>query len=129
MSQENVEMVRQLINRWNADDLAGMLELLSPEMVGFPAKDQPESSVLRGRAAFAHYFESWHEAWGERTVEVRELVEAGDYVIAVLRLVAQGRASGFPISAHDVHLWRFRDGKAVEYRECGPRKGPSKPLG
>ena len=70
-------MVRQLINRWNADDLAGMLELLSPEMVGFPAKDQPESRVLRGRDAFARYFESWHEAWGERTVEVRELVEAG----------------------------------------------------
>ena len=115
-------MVRQLINHWNADDLAGMLELLSPEMVGFPAKDQPESRILRGRDAFARYFESWHEAWGERTVEVRELVEAGDYVIAVLRLVAQGRASGFPITAHDVHLWRFRDGKAVEYRECGTKE-------
>jgi hypothetical protein len=43
MPQENVEVVRELIDRSNAGDVSGMLELMSPEIVGFPATDLPES--------------------------------------------------------------------------------------
>jgi ketosteroid isomerase-like protein len=99
-----------------------MLELMSPEIVGFPAADQPESEILRGPTEFGSDLHAWHEAWGERTVEAREFIDRGDYVIVMLRLVAQGRASGIRVNADDAHLWPFRDGKAVEYRECGTRE-------
>ena len=122
MSQENVEIVRQLIDRSNADDVPGMMELVSPEIAGFPATDQPESEILRGAAEFASYLQGWHEAWGERTVEAREFLDGGDWVIVMLRLAARGRASGIPVTADEAHLWRFRDGKAIEYRECGTKE-------
>jgi ketosteroid isomerase-like protein len=65
--------------------------------------------------------QSWHEAWGERTVEAREFIDRGDCVIVTLRLVARGRASGIPVTTDEAHLWRFRDGRAIEYRECGTK--------
>jgi ketosteroid isomerase-like protein len=122
MSQENVEIVRELIDRSNAGDVPGMLELVSPEIVGFPATDQPESGILRGPAEFATYLQSWHDAWGERTVAPREFIDRGDWVIVTLKLVVRGRASGIPVTADDAHLWRFRGGRAIEYRECGTKE-------
>jgi ketosteroid isomerase-like protein len=122
MSQENVEIVRKLIDRSNAGDVPGMLELVSPEMVGFPAADLPESGIVRGPAEFATYLQTWHEAWGERTVEPREFIDQGDWVIVTLRFVARGRASGIPVTTDEAHLWRFRDGRALEYRECGTKE-------
>jgi ketosteroid isomerase-like protein len=122
MSQENVEVVRQLIDRSNAGDVPGMLKLVSPDLVGFPGQDQPESGVLRGPAEFANYLQRWHDAWVERVIEPREFIAGGDYVIVTLRLVARGRASGVPITVDEAHLWRFRDGKAIEYRECGTKE-------
>ena len=121
MSQANVELVRELINRSNAGDVPGMLELMSPDIVGFPAADLPESGIVRGPAEFATYLQTWHEAWRERTVEPREFIDGGDFVIVTLRLVARGRASGIPVTVDEAHLWRFRDGKAIEYRECGTK--------
>jgi uncharacterized protein len=121
MTQENVEIVRELINRSNAGDVAGMLELMSPDIVGFPAADLPESGIVRGPAEFAAYLRTWHEAWRERTVEPREFIDRGDFVIVTLRLVARGRASGIPVTVDEAHLWRFRNGRAIEYRECGTK--------
>jgi ketosteroid isomerase-like protein len=52
MSQENVEVARRLHELLNRGDLEGMAALLAPDIVCFPASDQPESKPFRGRDAF-----------------------------------------------------------------------------
>jgi ketosteroid isomerase-like protein len=118
MSRENVEIVRRLIERANAHDVSGMLDLMSPDIVCFPAGDQPEARVLRGHDEFKQYLEGWRDAWGEHVTEVDELMDGGEYVVVSGRLVGRGRTSGIEVAAEETWLWRFRDGKAIEYREC-----------
>ncbi len=40
----------------------------------------------------------------------------------VARIGFRGRVSGAPVSAQEVWLVRFKDGKCVEYRECETRE-------
>jgi ketosteroid isomerase-like protein len=121
VSRENVEIVRRLVDRANANDVSGMLEFVAPEIVCVPAADQPEAQALRGRDEFGRYLEGWRDAWGEHATEVDEIVDGGEYVVVTGRLVGRGRASGVEVAGDETWLWRFRDGKAIEYRECGTK--------
>jgi len=57
------------------------------------------------------------EADVEMWVEVKELIDAGEYVVAPVRVHGHGRTSGAPFEEHEVHVLRLRDGKILELRE------------
>ena len=46
-------------------------------------------------------------------MEPQELIDAGDEVVAAVRLVGVGRQSGVETMANAAHLWTFREGKIV----------------
>jgi ketosteroid isomerase-like protein len=119
MSQENVEIAKRWTQLANSGDIAGVLGLMAPDIQCFPAEDQPESSRgFRGREAFARYVEPWRDAFDDYRIEVSEYIDLGEYVVIVARLNARGRLSGVETSDDEVWLMRFRDSKAIEYREC-----------
>jgi ketosteroid isomerase-like protein len=60
--ERNLEVVRQLVSRWNAGDTAAFLELYSDDLEMVTDPDWPDPS-LSGRAAFASYIEEWRGAW------------------------------------------------------------------
>ncbi|HEV2924813.1 MAG TPA: nuclear transport factor 2 family protein [Solirubrobacteraceae bacterium] len=122
MSQETVDIARQWIAFSNAGDLPSILDLLDPDVECFPAEGEPEAAPFRGRDAFAKSATSAREAWDERTVEALEYVDLGEYVAVVARITAVGVASRAPVSMQEVWLVRFRNGKCVEYRECGTKE-------
>ena len=122
MSQENVETVRRMIELSNRGEVDGITDLMAPDIRCFPADEQPESAPFRGRTAFATYSKRWREAFDEHEIVASELLALGEYVVAVGRIVARGRGSGAETVAGEVWLYRFRDGKAVEYRECGTKE-------
>ncbi|MEK6327500.1 MAG: nuclear transport factor 2 family protein [Actinomycetota bacterium] len=121
MSQENVQIVRGMIELANARDVEGITALMSPDVECFPAADQPESEGFRGREAFAEYVEGWLQAFDQYTIEVTEFIDFPECVVAVGRVAARGRGSGAAVSDDDAWLYRFRDGEVVEYRECGTK--------
>jgi len=49
-------------------------------------------------------------------------VAAGEYVVISGRTVARGRGSGVEVASDDAWVIRFRDGEAIEYRECETRQ-------
>jgi len=122
MSQENVEVIRRMIERANARDVDGVVALASPDVECFPASEQPESEAFRGSRAFAEYMHGWLQAFDQYAIEVSEYIARADYVLAVGRVAARGRESGAEVTAADAWLYRVRDGKVVEYRECGTKE-------
>jgi ketosteroid isomerase-like protein len=120
--QSNIETARQWIEFADAGDLPAILNLLDPDVECFPAEGEPESAPFRGREAFARNAASAREAFDERTIEALEYVAVGDYVVVVARITAVGTASRVPVSMQEVWLVRFKDGKCVEYRECGTKE-------
>jgi ketosteroid isomerase-like protein len=122
VSRENVELAQQWIAFADAGDLQSILTLLDPDIECFPAEGEPEATPFRGRDAFAREASSSREAWGERRIEALEYIDLGECVAVVARISARGKISDAPVSGVEVWLVRFKDGKCVEYRECGTRE-------
>ena len=49
----------------------------------------------------------------DSVVDVEEIVEAGDHVVAIGRSRGTVNASGRPFDVRAVHVWQLRDGKPL----------------
>jgi ketosteroid isomerase-like protein len=122
VSQENLDLARQWLAFADAGDLRSILDLLDRDVECFPAEGEPEAAPFRGRDAFAAFARSSREPWGERSIEAVEYIDLGDYVAVVARVRASGRVSTVPVSMQEVWLVRFKNGKCIEYWECGTKE-------
>ena len=53
------------------------------------------------------------DTWGKWRFEPGRFVDAGDRVVAFVRILAEGGASGVPIERETTHLWTIRGGRAM----------------
>jgi ketosteroid isomerase-like protein len=118
MSDENVAIIRRLAELVNAGDLEAELGLIHPAVELFTYEEEPEAGVYRGHEGYREYARSWLDTFDDYHVEVDELIDAGDSVVAVARIRATGRSSGAAIEESNVWLYRIRDGMVSECRWC-----------
>jgi len=87
MSEENVESVKRFLDAYNRRDVEGMLAELDPEVEWHPAL--PEAlmgrgpAVYRGHGGVRSMFADLYGAFAELHVEVSEIRDLGDQVLAV----------------------------------------------
>ena len=117
MSRENVEISRRLNEAFNRGDLAAALDLLDPGFEWWDREDDPGATVSRGHGGYVKRLADLDADIVEMQVELKEMIDARDYVVTPVRVHGRGRASGTPFEEHEVHVLRFRDGKATELRE------------
>lgn len=99
MSQDNVTVVRTLIDHWNAGDrdLARSSEYLdaSVELEG------PLSSVsaepYRGHQGIERWMRDLDEQFDVWTIDIRDVREVGNRVVVTAMINARGRVSGAPL--------------------------------
>jgi ketosteroid isomerase-like protein len=92
MSQENVEIVRQAWEAYMRHDNETALALYHPEA---ELRHPLDGSVYQGLDGVRAFFGDWHAAWSELLAnDVEEWIDAGDEVIAAMRIRARGRSSG-----------------------------------
>jgi ketosteroid isomerase-like protein len=75
----------------------------------------------RGRDRMRKSLESLFDAWESYQIEVERIEEAGERVLAVVREVARGRASGMEIDGRWGYLITVEDGRIVRieaYRDA-----------
>jgi ketosteroid isomerase-like protein len=118
MSQENVEMAQAAFEAWNAGDMDAVFARFHPALIYHPRADEPDPSPHIGRDAYERLSRGFVESFFEVTFDVRELIDAGDHVIAstVVHAVPHGRgsASGADVSDTYVFVYKMRDGLVVE---------------
>lgn len=120
MSRQNLEAIKHHYDAFNRRDLAGVLGDLDPE-VEFDktvtvAVAGPDANLYRGHEQVEGFFRSMWEATDRSSVTIDELIEAGDAVVAVVRIRGRARHTGLEGELRAVHLWDLRDGKAVRFR-------------
>jgi ketosteroid isomerase-like protein len=118
MSQENVEIVRQLFDAVARRDSAIVLALYDPEVewdnTRGPMKGLVERKVYRGYEGVQHWWREAREPWESGWNEVEDLIDAGDQVVSVQTSHVRGRASGIAVElAHFAAVWTIREGKIV----------------
>jgi ketosteroid isomerase-like protein len=108
MSRQNVEVVRRAYEAWNAGDLDAAAEFLDPVIEWRMPPNFPEAGTYQGIEEVKSRLEEFLESWEEFQVEVEELIETGDRVVALTRSRAEAKASGWRSPALP---WTLRFGR------------------
>ena len=120
MSQENVALVRGIYDSFAAGDVPAVLGAMSPDIVWNEAENFPladRNPYVGPDAIVQGVFARLAEQWIGFGVEVDELLDAGDAVIALGHYRGSYRATGKPIRAQLAHVWRIADGKAASFQQ------------
>jgi ketosteroid isomerase-like protein len=111
MSEENLKLVREVyglfdgreIDRAFRDYLHPDFEIRIPE--GYPEGGQ----VFRGREGLEGWLDMIDDVWSDWHYEDHRFIDAGEAVVAIVRVVAEGAASGLRLDREVGHVWRIGD--------------------
>jgi ketosteroid isomerase-like protein len=111
VSQENVEIVRQLLEACNRRDFDAMLETGDPEIEIVTLM----AGTYRGRAGWRRFVEQMAEEVSGFQFVPEELIDVGqDRVVAVTRWGGTGRTSGIAVPDTIIgFVYTLRDGLVV----------------
>ena len=119
MSQENVEVVRQLFDAVARRDTETVLSLYDPEFEWDGTRSRwaeiiPGEAEFHGHEGLRRFFRLYYETWESFEDDVQELIDAGDHAISVVTSRGRGRDSGIDVEwAGNAGVWTVRDGKIV----------------
>ena len=120
MSQENVEIVRQLYTAMNAGDIAEIAKLVHPDGEWIPDSRVGEGPV-RGRESVIRFFTDRIEMLDEYRAEPERFWETDDRVLVFLRVTGRGQASGAEFDIRIGHLWTVHGGVVMRGEGYGDR--------
>ncbi|MGH2952004.1 MAG: nuclear transport factor 2 family protein [Solirubrobacterales bacterium] len=113
MSQENVEIVRRTYEAFSRGDLTAMFEYLDHEVVSYTAPPLPDPAEHHGYEGVLTWIGNWTEGFDDFSIDMDELIDAGDHVIAATRQRGTGAGSGVPVEQRFWFLQALRDNKIV----------------
>lgn len=101
------------------DDLDAVLADMHPEIEWHQAQGLPHGGLYRGldevrRNVFDPLDRDW---WQEFVVEPEEFLESGAQVVVLGRYRGVAKETGKALDVPFVHVWTFRDGLAVRFRQ------------
>jgi ketosteroid isomerase-like protein len=115
---ERVDIARRGFAAFNRGEFDALGELLHDDVVAVVPDTVANSGVYEGHEGFARMLAHWVEPWEELRVDVLELIEEGDAVLAPAVQYGRGRGSGVEISMRIVFLLGFRGDRVAFYRLC-----------
>lgn len=123
MSEENVEIVRRMLEAWRLgierNDPAAVFEsgTVAPDLEWIPSRGFPGPSIYRSREGVVEYFRTWTEDFDGWSFEVERLIEApGDRVVALIHQTATGKGSGASVEMDAGFVYELEGGQVIRIR-------------
>ena len=116
MSQENVESVRRTIEAYNRRDVEALLDELDPEVEwrpSLPVLLGGDETVYRGHDGARKLLRDLDEVLVERQLDLPEIRDEGDRVVAKGSLRIRGKSSGALTESPFTWVAEFKNGRAV----------------
>ncbi len=120
MSKENVALIRGVYDAFAAGNVPGVLGAMSTDIVWNEAENFPyaDGNPYRGpEAVAAGVFARCVGEWDGFAVEMNEILDAGDTIVALGRYAGVYKKTGKPMHAQAVHVWRMTNGKIVSFQQ------------
>jgi len=115
---ENTEIVRSVYAAFAKGDIAAVLAVLSPEVRWTEAEGGPYGGLSVGpEAVLQNVFMKLGGEWDGYAAVPGEFVAEGDTVVALGEYSGTYKATGKSFRAPFAHVWKFRAGKAVSFRQ------------
>lgn len=110
MSEDNVELVRELYDSWARGDFRAGAELLAPDFEWVQRAGAVEPGTHRGAQA-GDALRRIFEVWADFSVRAEEFIDAGEKVVVVARSRGIARGSGMQLDQVFAYVWTARDGQ------------------
>jgi ketosteroid isomerase-like protein len=114
LCRDRIELVRRLIDAFNARDLLRTLACLHPEVEARPL-DPPD--VVRGHAEVRAGFGALEDRFEQVSIQAGTFIASGDHVMVPVRRRARPRDGGAGQDARIFQVYSFTDGKVSAYSE------------
>jgi ketosteroid isomerase-like protein len=120
----NVELVQSALEAWNRREVDGLIEHVAEDVAWFEVTGRPESagSEYHGRERLRRSLETLFDAWETYRLQIEEIHDRGDRVVAIVREIARGRASGLEVDSRWGYVITVEDGEIARieaYRDAG----------
>jgi ketosteroid isomerase-like protein len=119
MSQENVEAFKRGLEAGNRGDVERLLEELHPEVVWHSALHAllgGEQTVFRGHDGVREMIGDLNEAFDEIHIEMSEIRDLGERLVAIGRTRTRGKASGAETVTPLAFVTEIENGKTISLR-------------
>jgi ketosteroid isomerase-like protein len=117
MSAENVERTRRGYQHFiRTREPLG--EDMAPDFVWDMStfRGWPERKLYDGADGMREFIADWTDAWDEWRLEVIELKDAGDEVVAIVHQSGRSKTTGLEVEMDFAQLWTFEGGKQKRMR-------------
>jgi ketosteroid isomerase-like protein len=111
MSEENVEIVRRGFEHFR--ETGDVLEeIASPDFVWDMSTfgGWPEQQIYEGVDGAREFVRTWVDAWDEWELDLVELHDAGDKVVAVVRQHGKAKSTGLEVDMTFAQVFTLEDG-------------------
>jgi ketosteroid isomerase-like protein len=112
-SQDALETVRRIYDRWSDGDWRAGQEELSDDVVFVVDDPAAGLTTYHGRREVAGYMREFLGAWRRVRQLAAEFIENGDRVFVAARQSGVGKQSGVEAAGDVFAVWTFCDGKVV----------------
>ena len=116
MSQENVEIVRRVIDAANGDDLAETLRLYSPEVeIDWSRSKGPARGVYRGHEGIETFRMEFLRAFEDVRLDAHDFIASGSEVVVPNTAHFRGR-DGIEVVARATLVYTVENGRVTRVR-------------
>jgi uncharacterized protein len=123
MSQDGVRVVQALFEAWASRGLDAAAEFMDPEIEWRAAEGALDDvGEMRGKDALRAYLQDWLDDFDDLAFEPEEVIDAGEHVIAKVRMSGRAKGSGVETELRFFTVCTVRDGKVVKGREFWTRE-------
>jgi ketosteroid isomerase-like protein len=124
MSEINRRVVKRGFEARSAGRIFDWVETLDPDIEwdisAYPVEGFPAQG--RGRKEFVAYVTQYWSVWNDYSQDVKEMIDAGDDVVVVLREHARLRHSDADLEREVATVWTIENGRRVRFRAFGSRE-------
>ena len=120
MSQHNVDVIRAIYNAFAAGDVPGVLAHMTPDIRWVEADNFPYADgnpYIGPEAVLSGVFARCATEWDGFSVNIDEILDAGDTVVALGRYTGAYKATGRRQHTQIAHIWRLKNGKAAAFQQ------------
>ncbi len=118
MSIANVELLRGAYMAFSKGDVPAVVAAMAPKIVWNEAENFPyadHNPYVGPDAIVSGVFARLATEWDGFSVNVEEMLDAGDKIVARGRYTGTYRATGKTINQQFAHFWKVVDGKLASF--------------
>jgi ketosteroid isomerase-like protein len=118
MSRESVAKLSEILELFRQGDRESWRNYFAEDVVWDVSRSaMPNAGVYHGHEGVERFFGEWLRIWDDYSIELLDMIDAGDSVIVLFRQRGRGRASGVETQRDFVGVYDMRDGMVTRYRQ------------